>query len=284
MSFNLRTPHVNVSNSREFIYIKGDANTDGSIRLLPESVNQIDVQFELRTSGAWNPTGIQVSAATVNIGHEVKISGAGDWMVQSDADGDSHGVVPHIEFETLTGTPAGAEMHFLRLSPEVTIVVQSDDSAEFTGTDFKYTNSAAVNRLVSSLTYRTGSTAASAPVKYTLSTGNYASLGGQILYDYNYPANLFPANSDATLPFVGWVEVEAGEPVFIELESINDFSIKTNAAGLIPYTALTLHAFTEDHTVSYNVGMDNIITSYITQDAMVDVNGNLMTIGWEGLG
>lgn len=49
---------VKQSNPDEFVYIKGCEFTDGSLRLLPDITSK-KIEFQLRTNGVWNETGIQ---------------------------------------------------------------------------------------------------------------------------------------------------------------------------------------------------------------------------------
>jgi len=64
---------VSVRNPRDGIYIKGDADTDESIRLLLDSTATI-AHMERRADGVWNDTGLRLSAASIELGRDFIIS------------------------------------------------------------------------------------------------------------------------------------------------------------------------------------------------------------------
>ena len=68
------------SNPTNFIYLKGDEDTDGSLRIVPDLDDEENFEFQLRTGGVWNDTGIQIAASTIHLGRDLRIGGAGDWV------------------------------------------------------------------------------------------------------------------------------------------------------------------------------------------------------------
>ena len=69
-------------------YVKGDANTDGSIRIIEE--NGIPV-IEKRENGVWNDSDLRISGDSLYIGRDLRISAAGHiLMVRSVSDDSKH--------------------------------------------------------------------------------------------------------------------------------------------------------------------------------------------------
>jgi len=53
------TANISKGNSLGIIYVKGNANTDGSLRLVPDILGLGYVEFQQRLSGVWRETGVQ---------------------------------------------------------------------------------------------------------------------------------------------------------------------------------------------------------------------------------
>ena len=260
------------------LYIAGDESTDGSIRFVPDIDLGVNAELQQRARGAWNNTGLTVAASTIHIGHEVKLSGVGDWMIQTDADGGSRGVIPHTEFDETLGTSLFP--HVANLSGLVTrLVVQPDESTEQTGTHLTYVGSAPVDRISSSVYYHTGATAATEPVKMTVATGNFAASGGQVVFRWTFPTDEWPASSEIKLLLDGQIEFAAGELVYADFESDAAFSMKFNAAGTFPWLALDYHTVEDTHIVTFEAGIDRILTSSVDLHPIIDQLGNLITWG-----
>lgn len=272
-------PDVTVFNPNEVIYVKGDADTDGSLRLVPDVIDPTVVAFEIRTSGIWNLTGIEIAASTLHLGREVLISGHGDWIKQSDLDGDVQALIPHHEYEDASGSIPYA--HTPILGPLLPgDIIQLDDSVD-TGavTSFRYVQPPVTRRMISSFWWKNGATVATAPIKVTVARNDYASGTGTVIYQHTYTAaHLSGGTNDVVL--TGWLEFVAGKPIYVEIESEGGtFSLLVNASGLQPWKALSHYDLTEENLVTFETGLDQVITSCVDGTVMADSNGNLLTLG-----
>ena len=70
------------------IYINGDSETDGSIRLVPDLSSGTELEVQRRSDGVWNDTGIVIAASTIYLGRELQISAAGEYMLTKDGHGN----------------------------------------------------------------------------------------------------------------------------------------------------------------------------------------------------
>tara|TARA_R110000772_G_scaffold73289_1_gene160291 strand:+ start:935 stop:1768 length:834 start_codon:yes stop_codon:yes gene_type:complete len=272
MSFNLRTPHVNVSNAREYVYLKGDANTDGSLRIVPDQTVQENFEFQYRNNGVWNDTGIQISSATIFLGRDLEVKSAGDWILTTDVQKTHRALAPHIEFTDEEGTLEYAHLPILG-ALQADVPVQPDFSEEIITSSYSDTQTNPSDLLAQTIGMKTGSVAATEPV-----TISFLRPSDTVFWTRNYPASHFPANSDITIDLLGLLEAFEGEQISTTITSDAPFSFLGDSGGEA-YTLLSYFDFSEESLVTFETGIDKILTSYITHDTMVDVDGNLMTIG-----
>jgi len=130
------TIDVTKVNPREILYIKGDANTNGSLRLMPDVTDE-NFEFQLRQDDVWNDTGIQIAASTIHLGRDLQMSGAGEFIRTTEVINDTESLVPHVTYDD-DGTEIA---HTPILGPKFTrFIVQSDDASEITGTTLVSTN------------------------------------------------------------------------------------------------------------------------------------------------
>ena len=99
-------PGEKTANLLNALYVKGDANTDGSVRLRPDSQNPTNLVIEERSSGVWNPTGVEVAASTIYLGRDLRLGGDGDWLRQEKQGAAARdALIPHHEFSDAGGQP-----------------------------------------------------------------------------------------------------------------------------------------------------------------------------------
>ncbi len=257
------------SNNREFIYLKGNESTDGSLRIIPGPSGE-QHRFQLRATGVWNDTGIQVAAATIALGRDVLLSAAGDWLQVSDNDGDVLSLTPHIEFDDFGTVPLP---HFPVLQPkQFRDIVQPDDSQERIGTFIHSIIPSPIKALRTKLYYRTGSVIATQPVMLTIQKEN---LAGPVIFEKEIPASsLGIPNFEFSVDIDGAVEFDDDENVSILWTSAATFSIRGNASNQ-NWVALDLFPLSEESLVSNLVGVNRFLTDSLG-DTLADNQGNLL--------
>lgn len=266
---------VSVNNPRDTIYFPGSEGADGSLRLIPDSTGQL-MEVQLRASGVWNDTGIQIAASTVHLGMELLLSAAGSYLYTRDVAEAIKGLTPRILFTTSEGT-AGNYAQVPKLDGLITNVdIQGDQTSESTKTDHTYVWTGAGDEFTFRMHVEMGTVAASDNVTLTLYRGSDDT--GAIFFQRNYPAADFPSGARVSKTLGGLPETFEGQNIFIKYESPVAFALKGDALGNM-YVAHCYHDVTEENIVTLETGLDNVITSFVNKDAMVDVNGNLTSLG-----
>lgn len=252
------------------IYVKGDATTEGSLRLVPDVLGE-NVEMQRRMDGVWNDTGIQIAASTVHLGRELQISGAGGHVRTYETNSDILALLPDIPFTHAAGT---GFPHASVLGPILTrVVVQSDESAEVVGTDLQSTYLNSSRSLTSKVYMKVGSVAATKPVTVTF---RRESISGSILWQRNFPASMMAMpNVEFEVDLVGMVEAEANEQIHVQLASTAPMSLKTNAAQTNVWIALNFHLLAEEELLQDNLLLSNDAGIIFTND------GNLITADYE---
>ena len=109
---------VSRSNPRDILYIRGNATTDGSIRIMfdPNDPDPIEAHIELLkedpVSGEfiWNDTGFRFDSSSVSLGRDLRLGAVGGFLETfnvSEIDQHIKALLPHIQFSALgTVTPA----------------------------------------------------------------------------------------------------------------------------------------------------------------------------------
>lgn len=252
---------VTVANAAEYIYLRGNADTDGSLRLLPTTNVANQFKFQLRTDGTWNDTGIQVQGETVHLGRNLSLASAGEWLETNSQAGDTdRNLVPHINFnDDGTQTP-----HVPLLSPKVTrLEVQPDDSSEVSGLILESLQASPVSNLVDRLYLKVGSIGATESV---LMTFRYGGDAGPIFWEHLFPASLM-ATPGAEIHVEGGLNPGfAGGLVHIRLSSVAPISLKSNLAGDF-WTALDFWLVRTDDLIQENLVIADDAGIVLTEDA-----------------
>lgn len=257
------------------IYINGDSETDGSIRLVPDLSSGTELEVQRRSEGVWNDTGIVIAASTVYLGRELQISAAGEYMLTKDGDTEIKSLVPHVRFDAVDGTAGSVAVPNVgALQPGV--ILQSDDSGEISGTTIQFPLVSTDLLLANALILKTGATAATA--EFTLNLYRNA-IGDGLFYKRTYPASRFPANSDVTLSTDGLVEIFDNSTFYAEFVSTEVISLKAEATNTIPYFGANYYALEEDKITPDEQGGDNyMLMSDDDGNIIVDDNGDAVLV------
>lgn len=243
--------NVGVNNPGNIVYLIGNENTDGSIRLIP-GTDDIQ-QIQKRENGVWNPTSLELSADSLNMGLGFKLSVASSHLIVAP-EGSKKGIVTTTRYDD-TGSE---EPHSVFLSTkDIRVVVQSDESLEQTLTNHIGVAIVAADAFGAAVYFKTGSIGASAPVLFENTEGIPPN---DILFlRKEFPASTFPANTEVKIDIDSGVVFSIGTQVNPKLTSAQPFSILYNAAGIRFWTAVDRQKFTEESIFTYPTGFARIL-------------------------
>ncbi len=226
------TLDVTRSNPIEFIYLKGSEFVDDSVRLSIDLDTQLSV-IQKRIEAIWQPSSFITNVDSIRLGLNVALGGIGHFLVTEAADGRLH-FHAHSVFDGQITTVKTRVIFAISFDPGNED--QPDFSGEFTGTEFGFNQFLSRHAIVQEVFWKTGSTAATAIVRWRIYRGEDSS--GVLIFDQQYPPSNFPANSDIGLVAAGYIEFEDEATHFVRLTSDEDFSILTNAAVTEAYQRL----------------------------------------------
>jgi len=229
-------------NSTGNTYIKGDENTNNSIRLIDDNGTPV---FQKRINGVWNDSDLRVSGDSLHIGRDLSISAAGHHMVVSSKSGSGKFLLIPAPFsDSGTNEP---EMPILNVK-ETRIITQSDNTNEIIGISFGYVVIPSESQIISRLYYQTGSIPASANIVLRAYFGTDNT--GVMYLQKVIPASIWIANTEIQIDIPGFLNYIDGVSIYGELTSTESFSIKTNTAQNQPWRAADRWVMTHER-ISY---------------------------------
>lgn len=232
---------VNTGNDLNVVYIKGDEDTDGSIRLVPDISNGTEMEVQLRSNGVWNDTGIVIAASTVYLGRELQISGGGEYMLTKDQNTDIRSLIPHVRFDSVNGTEETVVVP--RVGAIATDqIIQPDDSGEVSDSTIQFIGGSTALILANALLLRTGA-AATGDVTLQLHRDSFTE---GLFYSRTYAQSTFTADSDITLSTDGLVEFTANEVFYVTLTCTGTLTLKADVTNTTPYYGANFYSLAED--------------------------------------
>lgn len=220
------TKSVSEQNKDDYIYLRGDAITEGSIRM---EIDLLKDAMEVTTlkDGVWGRYSLELSTGTLWLGKEVGLGAMGHNLITEQSGNNVH-FFPHTIFNTATKTHGhdAAVTHIY--GNTVRFVAQADESGEFTGVRFTTSLQGVGDVLVSNSYYKTGNTSPTTVMRNNIYQGTDET--GTLIFSQNYSASNFPANTEINLPYNGSIEYHDGVDYFGVWECDTSFSFKTNAA------------------------------------------------------
>ena len=237
-------------NKDGYIYINGDANTDGSKRfhLHPESGF---TAIQQRTDGIWRPCSIQTSPNSLYLGEETGISAVGHHIAEISGEGHLH-FFAHNEFDG--GTSISDAQVVYAYSYGARTVIQSDNTGTWTGTTLEYGSNPSSHALIGTSYNQTDTTAATEPVRVCVWHGTDDT--GDLVFDQTYPASLFAASSEIQREQHGYVEFDAGDDYFTRYSSDANFSLKMDVTNATPWLAANMSLIREDNLLQTKPWVD----------------------------
>ncbi|MCP3941039.1 MAG: hypothetical protein GY710_06105, partial [Desulfobacteraceae bacterium] len=247
------SPHTDVENDTGYLYRKGNATTEGSIRFGDNDTTGNTVLEQLQT-GVWQPDVLEVGTGTLLLGPRVGLGAFGHHVATEDTFADHWHLHAHNVFDGETTTLLA---RIIRATQYIeNFPVQVDYSGEFTGTSFTWPFTALTDSAFRIIHFKSGATAAVDTVRLQVWQGTDET--GPLIFDQKYPGSQFPTNSDIALTLNGWMQVDAGTSYYNKVSSTSNISIKTNAAGTDPYLLATLSLIQEDDMLqltAFDVGV-----------------------------
>lgn len=267
--------NVSTGNSNNIVYIKGDADTDGSMRIIPDISLGTEAEFQIRSNGVWNDTGIVVAGGTIYLGRELKLSGGGEWLLTRDESENLKALVPHMRLQTDEddGTETYPTVPILGAKRELEII--SSGSIPTLSTDHELQWTATFSGLQDAFYVFIGNIAPSDPVTVEF-WRNQRDVTGNLFFSRQYPASNFTANSVAKIEEGEIVQVLNGETISIVLKSDSSFSVMENFGDF--YYALDYWPLTFETGVTLETGVGNFLADD-TGNIIVDSNGDIVYSG-----
>ena len=252
MSIFTSTPHMNVKNPEDKLYIKGDETTDGSIRF-EFTTGDTNAHVERRANGVWNDTGFRFASSSLQLGYNTTLSAIAGFIEIVDLSatvGHQISFLPHTEI----GEDGATEFtHAPAMKVAETFVVFSGAVSETTSTTIGINLSVLPARAVVSSIHEVGTTSATSEIvvsfyKGTDNTG--------ILFDRKtLPASDMPANTTLTIDYDQDLGFEGGQNIFQEFVSTSNISLKTDSSGN-PLTSHLAHELKQLGVITENLMLD----------------------------
>ena len=181
------SPDLSVRNAKEFVYVKGDADTDGSLRFDPSVANVGAVSVQLRTDGVWDRTALDVSGDTIHLGHDLSLAASGEWLRTYTIVHDHNSLIPHTHLTDAEGT---TQLH----TPAVSLkyyrnTIQPTYGGIVDGALITDTLEISHRTITTKLYLKCGLTAVTEPVTLTIRKGSFE---GDLFWQRDLPVSMFP--------------------------------------------------------------------------------------------
>ncbi|MCP4631769.1 MAG: hypothetical protein GY855_02505, partial [candidate division Zixibacteria bacterium] len=236
---------VQGENIAEFVYLKGNLSTDGSIRF-STFADSGDGIFQIRESGVWQPATMEFGTGSVFLGPRVGLAAFGHHVGTEDTYANHMHLHSHNVFNGEL-TTLGARI-IKATSYVENIPLQGDYSGDVFTTNIEFTNTPPANMAFKNVKMKTGSSTITQPIRIQVWQGTDDT--GPKIFDQVYPVSDFPTSSDISLVAKGWIQVNNGVTNFLRFSSDANMSFKTNAAMTMPYMAVNASYVQENDMLS----------------------------------
>lgn len=252
---------VTQGNSFNTLYIKGDADTDGSIRIVFQE-GEDNANIERRASGVWNDTGFRFASSSVQIGRDMTLSAVAGFLETNNPSailGHVKGLIPHIEFDD-DGT---SQLTTPILDAEGFIDVYIDAVGQAEGTVIGVNLGEVPSRVIEHSFHEVGTIGASASVdvKFFVGTDNT----GVLFNKRTLPASDLIANTQLDINYDNDLGIEDASNIFMEFSSDEEFSLKTDVSGNVLTTHET-HELATMGVLTENIIYDNDLDHILDND------------------
>ena len=260
------------SNSSEFsiLYVNGDEETDGSRRIIVDPLSNV-ATFEERTGGVWNLGELLISGESLNVGRNLTISAAGEFLIVQNKATQTKSIVALSKFDD-SGTEHHAEN--VIFTPRHLFTAQPIFDTEFIGTQLIAVALGVVNTVTYNILFKTGSVVPTEEMVFTI---RLVDENGPVLYQRIHPASQFPANSDITIEMVPSFDFPIGTLIHAEWTSISNFSMLTNPSGFFYFT-VDIQIYEFERLVTLGAGTNHMLSDKIG-DRVSNKNGDIVYRG-----
>lgn len=192
-----------------------------------------DLVFEKRESGVYvEKSRIQNSLYIdhIHLNEDLTLTAAGHHLrIASNGmtEGQEAALLIQAPYGPTTGTTAPLVPILEPL--ENNVIMQPDDSGEFTGQTFGFGAEFPYGQIVNNLYFKTGATAATDFITVKFYFG--ADSSGDLFYENKMRADAFPANSTIEIDIEDVLGLPGNTQMYAELTSPANFSFKTSASG-----------------------------------------------------
>ena len=277
---SLTSRRIKGSSASGKIYRYGNEYTDGSIRFSTNSETGYTI-IEKRINGIWQPASLELGPNTLWVGNNVGVAGIGHHLATEAADGHLH-FHAHSEFDGETSTVDTQVVNAYSYTERM--VLQPDDTGSWVGQLWESTSMSYANTLSEQIYFKTGSTAATKPIRFQVWQGTDDT--GYLIFDQTYTSSDFPADTEIVLDLNGYLEYDYGQNYFNRISSDADFSLKTNQAEDSIWIAVDLSLVREENilqTMGWAPGYDYSEKQYLIYDRKIYVcnTAGVQTGTWE---
>lgn len=257
------------SNNREFIYLRGNESTDGSLRytFFP---NFTAISLEVRANGVWN-LGNSMNSI-VCLGSDLHELGLGRFLGFQNVTSTLKSIAPFTKFNDAGSAPAVTVKFSARA---VRQIIQADDSTNFITNKIEDDNISPGDGIRDAVYIKTGTVGATEDVTFSLYNGFTES--DPRFYQAFYPASLFPANSEVRIPLNPLVDFETGANVHSVIETPGTLSYRGDAGGS-RWLALDIQPYIQEELVSLPTGSNKYVSDQFG-DFVADQFGNIVFNG-----
>ena len=228
---NIEIPDVTISNDVHYLYVRGDADTEDSIRFM---IDNGTTKLQKLVDGIWADSSFTSGSATINFSNDVSVGSVGHHLnISSKSTGEKYFAI-QIPFNNDgtkdIGTPKLGAKIFRS-------IIQPDESSEWIGTTLRYTRPITSQFIYDRIYFKVGSVIATKHIRIRL----YRNIEDRehMFYDETFNYSTFsPVNTEISIPAKQDVSYIKGINIIAVFESEEPFSLKTNAEGTIPWIAL----------------------------------------------
>ena len=254
-------------NEHNSIFIKGNALTEGSLRLgIDSDYGFPQMAFQKRESGLWQGASFLVGPTSVQLGANYKLTAVGQQLAAL-SDGTLH-VYPHTHFDGQLSTADACSVY--AYAYEARSVAQPDNSGTWTGTTLEFEFTSRDDYLINSSYLQTDTLAATQPVRWRIWKGALDT--GEIVHDKTYPASLFIASSEINVTSDAFIEFRNDVVYNHRIESTVNFSLKMETTNTVPWLASDVSSIREDcllQTAPYVDGGTFALGQYMIADRKI---------------
>ena len=260
---------VSSNNPNDIVYIKGNETTDGSIRLI---INGQDItSLESRALGVWNRSELELSGKTLFLGSNLALAAVGSSLLIKSLEGSKKFIGIDAEFNDEGSLPPRSPL-VGELVPR--LILQPIFSTEEISKIF--TRAATIEQPISgfgSVFYlKTGSKDATAPVTIEITGGLVP--GGDTFFKEEFPASVFPKNTEVVIPLSTPVGFFAGQSILSTVFSADEFSLLGDIGGEF-WVAFDFQFVEFEELLPHSSGTDRILSDD-NGNILVDEQGNLI--------